>query len=180
MSEFKVDSSWTLFLDRDGVINERNFEGYITSVADFKFLPQVKEGLKKLSKQFSRIIVVTNQQGIGKGTMSETTLNEIHQFMKASLKSVDVDIDQVFFAGNLRGARVDRRKPNGAMALEAKEMFPDIDFSKSIMVGDTGSDIEFGMNLGMKTVLIDSAEEVNVESDIKVNNLKELSDVLKF
>jgi histidinol-phosphate phosphatase family protein len=180
MSEIKIDSSWTLFLDRDGVINERNFEGYITSIKDFIFLPDVKEGLKIISKQFSRIIVVTNQQGIGKGTMSENTLNEIHNYMVKSLKVEGVIIDYVFFASNLRGAQIDRRKPRSAMANEAQALFPEIDFSKSIMVGDTSSDIEFGMNLGMKTVLITSAEKVSVESDIKVNNLKELSDVLKF
>ncbi len=180
MSEIKIDSSWTLFLDRDGVINERNFDGYITSVGEFKFLPFAIEGLKELSKQFSRIIVVTNQQGIGKGVMTENTLKEVHDYMKNVLKSEGVIISDVFFASNLRGSHGDRRKPKNAMGIEAKAKFQEIDFNKSIMVGDTNSDIEFGMNLGMKTVLIASAEKVSVEPDIKVNNLKELSDVLKF
>ncbi|PWH81864.1 D-glycero-alpha-D-manno-heptose-1,7-bisphosphate 7-phosphatase [Brumimicrobium oceani] len=179
MSELKIDASWTLFLDRDGVINERNFEGYITSVEDFNFLPYAKEGLKELAKQFSRIIVVTNQQGVGKGSMSLAALEEIHHYMTSSLLSENVSIDHVFFASNLRGAQKDRRKPNSAMALEAKEMFPEIDFSKSVMVGDTASDLKFGMNLAMKTVLIHSAEKVDIKPDIKVNNLKEFADVLK-
>lgn len=180
MTEIKIDSSWTLFLDRDGVINERNFEGYITSISDFKFLPKVIEGLKELSKQFSRIIVVTNQQGIGKGIMSENTLNGIHNSMCAALKAENITIDKVFFASNLRNSEINRRKPNSAMALEAKKEFPEIDFNKSVMVGDTDSDLQFGMNLGMKTVLIASAEKVNVEPNIKVNNLKELADVFKY
>lgn len=180
MSNVKIDSSWTLFLDRDGVINERNFEGYITTKEDFKFLPKVIEGLKELTKQFSRIIVVTNQQGIGKGIMTEFTLNDIHNYMLYALKAEGVIIDRVFFASNLKGAEIDRRKPKSAMALEAQREFPEIDFNKSVMVGDTGSDLEFGMNLGMKTVLVASKEHVNADPNIKVNNLKELSDALQF
>ncbi|WP_107039908.1 D-glycero-alpha-D-manno-heptose-1,7-bisphosphate 7-phosphatase [Brumimicrobium mesophilum] len=180
MPEIKIDSSWTLFLDRDGVINERNFEGYITSTSDFKFLPFVFKGLKKMSKQFSRIIVVTNQQGLGKGIMTETTLDTIHYEMCKALKAEGIIVDKVFYASNLRGAKMDRRKPNEAMGIEAQNEFPEIDFKKSIMVGDTGSDLQFGMNLGMKTVLIHSAEIVTIEPDIKVNNLNELADVLIF
>jgi|SRR5690554_341975 len=177
MPEFKIDSTWTLFLDRDGVINERNFEGYITSVNDFIFLPNAIEGLIKLSQQFSKIIIVTNQQGVGKKIMTEETLNEIHTYMIECLSKEGVIIDKVYFASNLRGAKVDRRKPNSAMALEAKKDFPEIDFKHSVMVGDTSSDLKFGMNLGMKTVLIKSKENVDLIPDLKVKHLKELADV---
>lgn len=85
MLNAKKDPTWTLFLDRDGVINQRNFEGYITRVEDFIFLPKVIEGLKLLAPQFSKIIVVTNQQGIGKGIMTEGDLDEIHNFMIKAL-----------------------------------------------------------------------------------------------
>jgi histidinol-phosphate phosphatase family protein len=180
MPDIKIDSSWSLFLDRDGVINERNFEGYITSKSDFKFLPKVIEGLKVLSKQFSRIIVVTNQQGIAKGIMTEETLGEIHTFMIDALKIEGIHIDNVSFASNFKGAEMDRRKPKSSMAFEAQTTFPEIDFKKSIMVGDTDSDLKFGMNLGMTTVLITSLEKVSVEPNIKVNNFKELADVLQF
>ncbi|HLV40972.1 MAG TPA: HAD-IIIA family hydrolase [Brumimicrobium sp.] len=175
MSDLKIDFTWTLFLDRDGVINQRNFDGYISTIEDFKFLPNAIEGLKLLSKQFSRIIVVTNQQGVGKGIMSEETLNDIHQFMMDTLKEEDVDIDRVYFASNLRNAKKDRRKPNEAMALEAQRDFPEIDFKRSIMVGDTSSDLKFGMNLGMKTVLVLSKEKVDLTPDLKVKHLKELA-----
>jgi histidinol-phosphate phosphatase family protein len=178
MFDPKIDSSWTLFLDRDGVINERNFEGYISAVHDFIFLPHAIEGLKSLSQQFSNIIVVTNQQGIAKGVMSEQTLNEIHQHMIESLKKEGITITKVYFASNLRAAENDRRKPNGAMALEAKNDFPGIDFSRSVMVGDTTSDLKFGMNLGMKTVLIQSKEKVDIIPDLTVKHLKELANVL--
>src|SRR5690554_3601621 len=147
MADFTIDSSWTLFLDRDGVLNQRNFEGYITSVKDFKILPGVIEGLKRLTKQFNRIIIVTNQQGIGKKMMTEVQLDEIHSFMIEEFSKNAIQIDKVFHASNLRGAINDRRKPGSAMAREAKSIFPEIEFDKSLMVGDTASDIQFGMNL---------------------------------
>lgn len=177
MLDLKVDSSWTLFLDRDGVINQRNFEGYITSVNDFIFLPHAIEGLKLLSQQFSKIFVVTNQQGVAKQIMTEQTLNEIHQHMIDTLKNEGVSIDKVYFATNIRGAENDRRKPNNAMALEAKRDFPTIDFKRSVMVGDTASDLKFGMNLGMKTVLIQSEEKVDLTPDLTVKHLNELANV---
>ena len=58
MSEWGVDSSWTLFLDRDGVINERIFGGYVTSIEEFKFLEFVKPALAELSELFKHIFIV--------------------------------------------------------------------------------------------------------------------------
>lgn len=179
MMNVKADISWSLFLDRDGVINERNFDGYITSIDEFKFLEQVKEGLKELSKYFKYIFVITNQQGVGKGEMTVTQLDEIHAYMLAELKKEGIHIDKVYFAANLREAEEDRRKPNPAMGKEAQLEFPELDFEKSIMVGDTDSDIHFGKNLGMKTVLIHSKEKVSASPDLIVNNLMELAHALE-
>ena len=66
-----VDNSWTLFLDRDGVINKRPMNDYVKSEAAFEFIPGVRDAVKILSQKFNRILVVTNQQGIGKKLMSE-------------------------------------------------------------------------------------------------------------
>ena len=176
MLDFKVDNSWTLFLDRDGVINNRNFDGYIEKITDFHFLPFVIEGLKSLSEKFSRIFIVTNQQGVGKGFMTKDQLAEVHQFMLEEFQSNGIKIDAIFAATNLIGSDKDRRKPNPAMALEAKNKFPEIEFKKSIMVGDTDTDLRFGINLGMKTVLVQSKEKTSIQPDLVVNNLKELAD----
>lgn len=175
MLHFKTDTTWTLFLDRDGVINKRKEGGYITSIKEFVFLPHVLDGLKILSKQFSKIIIVTNQQGVGKGIMDDATLVDIHNFMIEKLESENINIDGIYFATNLRNATNDRRKPSVSMALEAKNDFPEIDFNKSIMVGDTDSDLLFGKSLNMKTVLIKSGEKITEKPDVVVNNLKELA-----
>ena len=64
------------------------------------------------------------------------------------------------------------------MALQAKEEFPNIDFQKSIMVGDTLSDMEFGKRLNMTTVLVLDGNNTEIEADIKINNLKNLASYL--
>jgi len=142
-----------LFVDRDGVINRRIPDGYVTSYADFEFLPGVIEAMKILSRKFPRIFIVTNQQGIGKGLMSESDLEEIHSEMLEEFEEAGVKIDKVYFCPSLADAGSPRRKPEPGMALEAAKEFPDVDLSRSVMVGDTTSDMIFGKNAGMKTVL---------------------------
>ncbi|MFA5573865.1 MAG: HAD family hydrolase [Brumimicrobium sp.] len=172
------NQNWTLFLDRDGVINERNFNGYISEIDEFIFLPHVFDALERLQKQFYRIIIVTNQQGVGKGLMTKDDLDKIHAYLLSQFEVKNIQIDGIYCATNLKGDVDDRRKPNPKLALEAKADFPEIDFSKSIMVGDTESDIIFGKNLGMKTVLVKSKEKVTLQPDLLVSNLIEFANEL--
>jgi len=169
-----IDKDWTLFLDRDGVINVRNFEGYITHPSDFHFLPNAKEGLNRLANLFKYIIVVTNQQGVAKGIMTQDGVDCVHQKMLTELDAVNCKIDNIFVATNRAGAENDRRKPNSSMAYEAQEMFPEINFKKSLMVGDTNNDILFGKRLGMITACIQSEERVTERADFFVTDLLEL------
>lgn len=169
-----VDQTWTLFLDRDGVINKRIFGGYVLGMESFIFEPGVLSALKIASDRFGRIIVVTNQQCVALGLLSKSALAEIHQDMCSQVNIHGGRIDAVYAAIDLKTANPSRRKPNSAMALEAKLQFPEIEFTKALMVGDTDSDIRFGMELGMKTVLVESKEETTVVPDLTVNSLLEL------
>ena len=153
LENLDINDSWTLFLDRDGVINQRIKGGYVTSPNEFEFLPGVEKAMNILSDIFSRIIVVTNQQGIGKGLMTEDQLADIHQKMIDHLKSAGGRIDAIYYCPALEEDRSPNRKPLPGMAFKAKEDFPGIEFSKALMVGDTESDIEFGQRAGMFTVL---------------------------
>lgn len=153
-SSWDLDSSWTLFLDRDGVINTHIKGGYVTSLSEFEFIDGVLTSLPKLAQIVGRIVVVTNQQCIGKGILSEGELNEIHDHMVATIQNEGGRIDAVYFAPQLVSENSTMRKPNTGMADAAKEQFPEIDFTKSIMVGDSLTDMEFGRRKGMKTVHI--------------------------
>ena len=176
--DWNVDASWTLFIDRDGVINERIFGGYILNKESFIFKKDVLEASVSLFARFKYVIIVTNQQCIGKGLITTSEIDEIHQFMKEELNRNNVYIDMILVAPELKGPQSTLRKPSPEMAFHAKEKYPDIDFSKSMMIGDTDSDIEFGKNLEMKTVLIQSDELCISEPDVEVNSLMELNRIL--
>ena len=175
---WNVDSSWTLFIDRDGVINERIFDGYVLNKEDFIFKDGVVEVSKSLFSKFKYVIVVTNQQCVGKGLIRMENLENIHAYMMKQLNQYSAHIDLILVATELKGAGSFKRKPSKTMGYMAQDTFRDIDFTKSIMVGDTDSDIHFGKNLGMKTVLIRSEEITSSEPDLVVDSLLELNQLL--
>ena len=163
MAELKilqeVNQSWTLFLDRDGVINQRLKDDYVKKWSEFRFAKGVLETMPLLANLFGRIIVVTNQQGVGKGFMSQQQLDDIHDQMKESVISAGGRIDLILSCTSLKGSEKDCRKPDPAMGHWAKEKFPEIDFRRAIMVGDSITDIQFGENLGMTTVWVRGKED---------------------
>jgi len=154
----KIDGSWTLFLDRDGVINKRLIDNYVKNIDEFEFLPGVQEAIAKFSKFFGRIFVVTNQRGISRGFMSAEDLRLVNNFMLKNIEESGGRIDKIYFCPHDRDENCGCRKPAPGMAFNAKEEFPEVDFSKSIMIGDSVSDIGFGKNAGMITVQITSEE----------------------
>jgi histidinol-phosphate phosphatase family protein len=139
----------TLFLDRDGVINKHRPSDYVKDWNEFEFIPGILEELSLFSNYFRYIIVVTNQRGVGKGLMTEEKLNEIHRKMIAVVAEHGGRIDKIYYCTALSDTDPNR-KPNTGMALQAKQDFPDIDFSKSVMVGDSESDKIFAQNAGMR------------------------------
>lgn len=148
------DSSWTLFLDRDGVINKRIIDDYVKSREEFELIEGVGASIAKANTIFGNVVVVTNQQGIGKGLMTERNLLDVHAYCDELLLESNAHIDAYFFAPGLASEDNLLRKPNGGMAEQAKDRFNGIDFSRSVMVGDSHSDMEFGKRLGMYTVFV--------------------------
>lgn len=149
----KIDNTWTLFLDRDGVINEEKVGEYILHWNEFIFTKGTIDVFKKLSDRFGRIIIVSNQRGVGKGLMTEEALQTIHLEMQREVGIVDGRIDKIYYCTET-DEKCFYRKPNPGMALQALKDFPDIDFSKSIMVGNKLGDMKFGRAAGMFTVFV--------------------------
>ena len=146
------DNNWTVFLDRDGVLNKRPGDGYVTHPSGFIWLPGSLQAFVSLKKIFKRIIVVTNQQGVGKELMNAEQLHSVHQHMLNDVQVAGGRIDAIYYAEGLRYIDSFNRKPAEGMFLQAKNEFPDIE--TSFMVGDTFSDMLFGHRLGLHTVLI--------------------------
>jgi histidinol-phosphate phosphatase family protein len=150
----KIDNSWTLFLDRDGVINKKLDGDYVKTVDEFEFLKNSLESIIGFSRYFHKIIIVTNQQGIGKKLMTEDSLTIVHDHLKNEIEKNGGRIDAIYHAPKLASENSIMRKPNTGMAIAAQKEFPSIDFTKSIMIGDSISDMEFAENAGMNSVFI--------------------------
>ncbi len=150
---FKINTDWSLFLDRDGVINERLPDDYVKSWEEFRFLPGVLDALSVFSNHFTRIFIVTNQAGIDKGILSHDVLKDIHEKMMECIMYHGGRIDEIYYCPFKADLDPLCRKPNPGMALQAKKDFPEIQFKNCLMIGDSDSDMAFGNNLGMKTIL---------------------------
>lgn len=154
-----VDKNWTLFLDRDGVINVERDQDYVKNINEFVFAHKAPWAIAQLNRLFGVTVIVTNQRGISRGLMTEQDLILVHEHMQRELELEQAHIDKIYFAPDLHND-APNRKPNGGMALQAKNDFPSIEFSKSIMVGNTLSDMEFGHRLGMYCVFIQSTKHL--------------------
>jgi len=171
-----------LFLDRDGVINKRIPDDYISKWSDFIFLPHVLDSLKIFASYFRKIIIVTNQQGIGKGIMTEIELKDIHDKLITTVEKNGGRIDAIYYCPQLKDEKDNCRKPSLKMATKAQNDFPQIDFSKSIMIGDTYTDMLFAKNAGMHRVLIQNKYTTAKDKELSnfiINNLNDISKLLK-
>jgi len=169
----KIDQSWTLFLDRDGVLNRRIVGGYVTKTSQFEWLPGVLPALHYLTDRFGTTVVVTNQQGVGKALMTQDDLDSIHSMMSQQASFANAKIDKIYACTGLAEDNPKGRKPNTGMGLKAQDDFPQIDFKKSVMVGDSQTDMGFGESLGMKTVFI--GPKKNKSADKTFANLWEFA-----
>jgi len=174
--------AWTLFLDRDGVINKKLPDDYVKCWDEFEFLPGVLEALAVLRKYFGRIVIVSNQQGIGKGIMTEPDLKAIHHQMLREIEQNGGLIDAIYFCPDLENNRSRDRKPESGMAMQAQQDFPDIEFKNSVMVGDALSDMDFAGKLGMVAVYLGADKQLIENNKNKIDyvfyNLKEFADFL--
>jgi D-glycero-D-manno-heptose 1,7-bisphosphate phosphatase len=148
-----IDKTWTLFLDRDGVINGERKDEYVLRLKDFIFFDGVLQALKILNEVFGVIVLVTNQRGVGKGLMTLDDLNHIHQYMMQHIQTSGGRIDKIYYCTDA-GDDSPNRKPQPGMAYQAKNDFPQIDFYKSFMVGNKLTDMQFGRAIGSKTIFI--------------------------
>lgn len=144
-----------LFLDRDGVINvEKN---YVYRIEDFEFLPGIFDLCELAMRLGFRLVVITNQAGIGRGYYGEADYQALTHWMVQQFREHGVVIDRVYHCPHHPTAGIGEyrqesfhRKPNPGMLLMARDDLG-LDLSRSILVGDKDSDIEAGIAAGVKT-----------------------------
>jgi len=173
-----LDDTWTLFIDRDGVINIEKEGDYIYNWEEFTFYPDTLSTIAFLSGIFGRIIVVTNQRGVAKGLMTLEDLNRLHNKMCESIALNGGRIDKIYFCTDFDDDSP-CRKPNTGMAVEAQKDFPDIDFSKSVMLGNRQSDMKFGKRMGMKTIYLKTTHpDGDLADDLVDETFNHLSEIV--
>lgn len=166
-----------VFLDRDGVINKKASEGdYIKNWGEFKFLPVVKKAIQRLNKAGFLVIIITNQQGIAKGLMTEEDLKDVHTKMVEELKRSGAKIDGIYYCPHDEKDNCNCRKPKIGMFLEAFKDFKDvgikINLNESYIIGDSEKDIIAGKTIGLKTIKLGKYLK---EADMVKDNLLEAS-----
>ena len=176
----------TVFLDRDGILNEKMPEGqYVARWEDFHVLPGVPESLRRLNEAGFRVIVVSNQRGIARGLYTVADVEAMHAAFQRQLNSVGARIDAFFICPHDKG-QCNCRKPLPGLFEQAVARFPQIAAATSVTIGDSLSDIEFGRRLGMRTIFIEGplktrrprAEEAATLADLRFNSLPDAVNAL--
>ena len=149
----------TVFLDRDGVINEKAPEGeYVCRPEQLKLLEGAAEAIARLNRAHVRVIVVSNQRGVALGLYSIEDLRTIQAAMKEMLAAKGAHLDGIYFCPHDRGT-CNCRKPLPGLFEQAQADCPEIDPASSVMIGDSLSDVEFGRALDMRTIFIEGPPE---------------------
>ncbi len=160
IAKLHTTSTSALFLDRDGTLNVRLIDDYVKRPDEFELIPGTLEALAMLQPFFCRIFIVTNQQGIGKGLMTEQDLVNIHNPFLLQAKDAGVNIDKIYFCPNLKSDHSFYRKPSIGMALQARRDYPEISLKDSFMIGDSRSDMLFGRRAQMTTILVGDETQI--------------------
>lgn len=147
----KYEKRPAIFLDRDGVINEE--VEYLGDPNDFRLIPNVGEGLKKLQDLGFRIIVVTNQAGIALGYYTKEDFYRVTKRMFETLSPYGIKFSKVYFSPHTKTDDSTWRKPAPGMLLQAKKDL-NIDMANSFMIGDRTTDIECAKRAGVKSILV--------------------------
>ena len=173
----QINTDWTLFLDRDGVINEEKHNEYIHTWDEFRFYEGVPQAIADLGRCFKYVVVITNQKGVGKGVTKLEDLHLIHKNLKEAIIHAGGRIDGIYYCPDI-DEESPNRKPNPGMGLQAVKDLPEIDLSHTIMVGNTLSDMQFGRNLGAYTVFLPTTrKEVDI-TDPRIDAV--CSDLVEF
>lgn len=146
-----------VFLDRDGVINAPPgpSKRYITCWQEFRFVPGSLAALRQLKKSGRRVIVVSNQAGVGRRVYSAARLREITRKMLGKIRATGGRVDAVYYCTHTPEARCGCRKPRRQMLLRGSRRFG-IDPHRSFLIGDSPTDIQMGKAAGCRTVLVTS------------------------
>jgi len=159
-----------IFVDRDGVINEEI--EYLHEVEKFRLIPGVLSGLRTLQAKGYRIIVVTNQAGIGLGYFTKEDFYRVNRAMLQAASREGLSFDRIYFCPHSLGDHCSCRKPLPGMLLRAQDELRVV-LASSWMIGDSAVDMEAGRSAGCKTAHFTTSPRTptpSVQSDISATD----------
>jgi len=148
----------TIFLDRDGVINEEK-KDYVKNLKEFKIIDGSLQAIKLLKNNNFRVIIITNQSAINRGLLSVEKLNEIHDFLKNKLLDLDTTLDGIYFCPHTPNENCMCRKPKPGLLQQAISEL-DINVKDSLMIGDSQTDIDAANKIGCKSILLNKNQNL--------------------
>lgn len=152
----KVKNKKLILMDRDGVLNKRQDNGYISSLDTFELLPGTIEFLRLIDAETTKVVIVTNQQGIAKGLMSFSDFFSIQGWFFDFCKGAGIEPPHLFYCPHLEGT-CKCRKPKTGMLQAALRTF-EIAADDALLLGDSKTDIEAADSLGIDSIHIDSQD----------------------
>lgn len=183
----EMKSSRVVFIDRDGVINEDLFD-YVKSWEVFRFQTGVLEGLGRLTRAGFKLILISNQAGVGDGHFPEETHRQIHQQMLKAFEKEGIRLHAAYYCLHGKSEGCECRKPKVGLFRRATQNGLIIDKSRTYFIGDKSSDVEAGKNFGLRTILVrtgygqqhEGACQGTLAPDLVVDNFQDAVDqVLK-
>jgi lipopolysaccharide heptosyltransferase II len=151
----RVLEGYTIFLDRDGTLNED--PGYLRSASDLRLLPGVGAALARLKSAGARLVVVTNQSGVARGLLTLKDLEAIHARLEGLLEQYDAALDAIYFCPHHPEDGCRCRKPATGMIDRAVSELQ-VDLRKAYLIGDHASDIQLAKTVGVKSILVTSGK----------------------
>ena len=143
---------FTVFLDRDGVIN-RNRAHYVTQWSEFQFLPGARHAVARLTQAGCRIFVVTNQACVGKGLLTCSALDALHRRMRSEIERAGGRIEAVLYCPHRSDEGCLCRKPAAGMLLRARDEYG-ADLREAVFVGDSLTDMGAAAAAGVPGILV--------------------------
>ena len=142
----------TVFVDRDGVINQERSD-YVKSISELEIYPNVAKNIKLLKDAGFLVIVITNQSAVNRGIITHETVSQIHDSIQDHLKKYGTFLDGFYYCPHTPNENCNCRKPKSGL-LEKAILELNIDLNSSWMIGDNDSDIEAADSIGCKSIKI--------------------------
>jgi imidazoleglycerol-phosphate dehydratase / histidinol-phosphatase len=143
----------TLFIDRDGTLVEEPHDEQVDALEKIRFLPGVFAALNELKRRGFRLVMVTNQDGLGTSSFTQADFDKAHEFIVEAFRSQGIEFERTFICPHFKADGCDCRKPKTAL-VDAFMREGNVELSSSAVIGDRDTDLQFATNLKIRGIRV--------------------------